>query len=365
MTRAESGSRHPLESRGTGPLRIAYLLESGEFFGGVKVMIMQAEALVRRGHRVTIVSPQPRPDWYEFGAVRFEQAAYRESRALAEADIRVGTFFRTVPHALEGSQVPVFHLCQGYEGEIGFYRDVLPRIREIYGLPTHKLAISPVLAAHLEELGFGPVRDIGQAFDATGFQPGPTRPVHEPPVIFVVGAVEIDFKGVDVVLRGLEIARRRGVPFRLVRASYFAPTDWERELDLADEFHHMIPPERMASAYRAADAFVGGSRPAEGFGLPTLEALACGLPALLSDNPGQRDIGRNAAWYYKDGDPESLADALPGILTEAARVRARVAGPAEAARYDTDRVAERLEAAFAAALIEARGRPPAGVHGRM
>jgi hypothetical protein len=28
--------------------RIAYLLESGEFFGGVKVMLMQAEALVRR-----------------------------------------------------------------------------------------------------------------------------------------------------------------------------------------------------------------------------------------------------------------------------------------------------------------------------
>src|SRR5204863_8385466 len=117
--------------------KIAYLLESGEFFGGVKVMLMQAEALVRRGHRVTIVSPQPAPEWYEFGAVRYEQAEYGASRALAEADVRVATFFRTVPHALEGSRVPVFHLCQGYEGEINFYEGVWRRVEEIYSLPTH------------------------------------------------------------------------------------------------------------------------------------------------------------------------------------------------------------------------------------
>jgi glycosyltransferase involved in cell wall biosynthesis len=338
-------------------VKIAYLLESGEFFGGVKVMLMQAEALVARGHRVTIVSPQPAPDWYTFGAVRFERAEYGDSRALAEADVRVATFFRTVPHALEGARVPVFHLCQGYEGEIGFYRNVWSRVEEIYRLPARKLAISPVLAARLDELGFGPAVDVGQAFDAAAFRPAPARPAADPPVVFVVGAVEIDFKGVDVVLRGLDIARRRGVEFRLVRASYFPPTDWERDLRVVDEFHHMIPPERMPFAYQAADAFVAGSRSAEGFGLPSLEALACGLPALLSDTPGQRDIGRDAAVYFRDGDPESLADALPAILTEEARSRARVAGPAEAARYDTAAVAERLEAAFQRALAEAGSSP--------
>jgi glycosyltransferase involved in cell wall biosynthesis len=320
-------------------------------------MIMQAEALVRRGHRVTIVSPQPRPDWYEFGAVRFERAQFAESAALAEADVRVATFFRTVPHALEGSRVPVFHLSQGYEGEIGYYADVRARVEEIYRLPTHKLAVSPVLAAHLEELGYGPVTDVGQAFDAAEFSPGPPRAAGDPPAILVVGPVEIDFKGVDVALRGLDLARRRGVRFRLVRASYFPPSDWETRLGIVDEFHHMIPPERMPFAYRAVDAFVGASRRAEGFGLPSLEALASGLPVLLSDTPGQREIGRDAARYFRDGDPESLADALPAILTPAARARSRAEGPLEAARYDTARVAERLEDAFVAAL---RPAPAAG-----
>lgn len=350
------------DGRTTTPLRIAYLLEAGEFFGGVKVMLMQGEALADRGHRVTIVCPTRPPDWYAFGRVALEHVEFAESRALREADVRVATFFRTVRPALEGARGPVFHLCQGYEGEIGFYRDVRSEVEEIYRLPTHMLAISPVLAAHLEELGFGPVTDVGQAFDPAEFQPGPPRRAADPPAVLVVGPVEIDFKGADIALQGLQIARGRGVRFRLVRASYFPPSDWERRLGLADDFHHMIPPQRMPFLYRSVDAFVGASRRAEGFGLPSLEALASGLPVLLSDTPGQRDIGREAARYFRDGDAEALADALPRILTEEARERARLAGPREAARYDTRLVAARLEAAFVSALRgSAAANAPAGV----
>src|SRR5262249_38054001 len=176
------------------------------------------------------------------------------------------------------------------------------------------------------------------------------------PVIFMIGALEIDLKGVDVALRGLEIFRRRGGRFRLVRASYFPPSDAERKMGLTDEFHHMIPPERMPDAYRAADPSVNAARPAAGFGLPALEALACGLPTLLSDTAAHREIGGDAAWYFADGDAEALADALPAVLTDAARTRARVAGPTAAARYDTDRVAERL----GAGVREGPGEVPAG-----
>lgn len=333
-------------------MRIAYLLESGEFFGGVKVMIMQAEALVRRGHRVTIVCPRRPPDWHEFGRVALEWSEFRDSRALREADVRVATFFRTVRPALEGARGPVFHLCQGYEGGISFYRDVWPEIEEIYRLPTRKLTISQVLADRLERLGYGPVVNVGQALDRAAFRPGPPRAASDPPVVFVIGALEIDLKGVDVALRGLDIFRRRGGRFRLVRASYFPPSDAERRIGLTDEFHHMIPPERMPLAYRSADASVNAARPEEGFGLPALEALACGLPTLLSDTPAHREIGGTAAWYFPDGDAGALADALPEILTDPARARARVAGPETAARYDTDRVAERLESAFRRALGE-------------
>jgi glycosyltransferase involved in cell wall biosynthesis len=243
----------------------------------------------------------------------------------------------------------VFHLCQGYEGEIEYYRDRAAEIEAIYRLPTVKLAISTALTARLAARGFRPVVDVGQAFDHADFFPGPPRAPAQPPVVLVVGPLEIEFKGVDVALDGLERWRRRGGVFRLRRVSYSPCSDAERGRGLTDEYHHTLAPERMPFAYRASDLFVGASRAEEGFGLPSLEALACGIPALLSDTPGQREIGEGAAWFFRDGDPESLADALPALLSETARRRARERGPEAARRFDSARVAERLERAFRAA----------------
>lgn len=331
-------------------MRIAYLLESTELCGGVRVVLRQAEALARRGHRVTVVSPQPAPAWFPLVRARFERSSFRDAEELAAADVRVATFWKTAPVALEGARGPVFHLCQGYEGQFGFYRDQWPEIEAAYRLPTRKVAISATLAALLEARGFGPAVDVGQAFEPGEFAPGPVRPASDPPVLLVVGPAQASVKGIDVALDGLELFRRRGGSFRLRRVSTLAIDDAERRRGLTDEYHHGLPPDRMPFAYRASDAFIGPSRAEEGFGLPSLEALACGLPVLLSDTAGHREMAGEAAWYFRDGDPESLTFALPDLLTAEARRRSRTAGPAAAARYDTAYVAEKLERAFREAL---------------
>jgi len=331
-------------------MRIVYLLESGELFGGAKIILMHAEALARRGHRVAVVSPRPAPDWFPLRWARFDEVPFERSEELADADVCVATFFRTVRPALDRARGAVFHLCQGYEGEITFYRDQWAEIAEIYRLPTRKLAVSHTLAEHLDALGFGPAIDVGQAFDAALFLPGPHRTPSDPPTALVVGPLEIDFKGVEIALAGIREYRRRGGRLKVRRVSYFPAGEPEEQFGVADEFHHRLDPERMPFAYRSSDLFVGASRRAEGFGLPSLEALACGIPALLSDVPGQKEIGGEAAWYFRDGDPTSLADALPELVTDAARRRARELGPARAARYDTSHVVERLERAFAEAI---------------
>ena len=336
-------------------MKIAYLLESTALYGGVKVVLQQAEALARRGHRVTVVSPEPSPEWFRLSRARFERSSYRDSAAIAEADVRVATFYRTVPLALDGAQGPVFHLSQGYEGGFRYYQEagLVGEIERTYRLPARKLAISTTLAERLESLGFGAVTNVGQTFDPDEFSPGPERAANDPPVILLVGAIEVESKGIDIALAGLAELRRRGVRFRLRRVSYAPPGPLERERDVADEYHTRVPPERMPFVYRTSDLFVGSSRVEEGFGLPSLEALACGTPCLLSDIPTHRELGRDAARYFTDGDPASLAAAIPAMLTADERARARGAGPAEAARYDAARVAERLERAFREALGQA------------
>ena len=336
-------------------MRIAYLLESTELSGGVKVVLQQAEALARRGHRVTVVSPGPSPAWFSLGQSRFERTSFRESRALAEAGVRVATFWTTVAPAMDGALGPVFHLCQGYEGAFSFYADRRGEIEEAYRASTRKLAVSATLAARLDELGFGPAEDVGQTFDASGFLPAPEngRQPNEPPVVLVVGVYDADVKGIAVALEGLRLWRERGGAFRLRRVSTHAAGEEEKAFGVVDEYHHGLSPSRMPFAYRASDLFVGPSRPEEGFGLPALEALACGVPCLLSDTPGHREIAGDAARYFADGDPESLAGAMPAALSGQARDRARIDGPRAASRFDSARVAARLEAAFEAARAPA------------
>lgn len=332
-------------------MRIAYLLESTELSGGVKVVLLQAEALARRGHRVAVVSPGPPPDWFSLARARFERSSFRESRELAAADVRVATFWTTVAPALEGAIGPVFHLCQGYEGAFSFYAGRRAAIEAAYRAPTRKLAVSGALAAVLDTLGFGPAEIMGQAFDGRDFFPGePDGDRGEPPVVLVVGLYEADVKGIGVALDGLRLWREGGAVFRLRRVSTFAVTDAERALGLTDEYHHALPPDRMPWAYRASDLFVGPARREEGFGLPALEALSCGLPCLLSDTPAHREIAGEAAWYFAEGDPEALARMLPEVSSRQARARARVEGPRAAARFDTVSVAERLERSFQKAL---------------
>ena len=333
-------------------MRIAYLLESTELSGGVKVVLMQAEALARRGHRVTVVSPEPPPDWFSLSQAHFERAAFSDSEALSAAEIRVATFWKTAAAALSGARGPVFHLCQGYEGQFSFYRSEWPAIEAAYRLPTRKLAISATLSARLDALGYGPVVDVGQAFDARLFSPGPVRATSasEPPVVLVIGPSQADLKGIGVALDGLALWRQRGGRFVLRRVSYMPCPEDERRRGLTDEYHLGLPPERMPEAYRSSDLFIGPSRAEEGFGLPSLEALGCGIPVLLSDTPGHRELAGEAAEYFRDGDAESLAAALPSMCTVEARRRAHVAGPAAARRFDAALVAARLEQAFGEAL---------------
>jgi glycosyltransferase involved in cell wall biosynthesis len=331
-------------------LSVAYLLESTELSGGAKVVLLQAEALARRGHRVSVVSPGPRPEWFELSQAHFERSAFGDSTELARAQARIATFWTTVAPALAGATGPVFHLCQGYEGDFTFYAASRPEIERAYRAPTVKLTVSETLVQRLEEKGFGPATNVGQAFEPDGFFPSPARRPSDPPTVLLVGPYEADVKGIAIAFAGLAVWRRRGGRFRLRRVSPLPAGEAEKAWGLADEYHRLLPPDRMPFAYRASDIFIGPSRPAEGFGLPVLEALACGLPCLLSDTPGHREIAGDAAWYFADGNPDAVAESLPLLALDAGRDRARRLGPAAAARFDTAQVAERLESAFVAAL---------------
>jgi glycosyltransferase involved in cell wall biosynthesis len=102
----------------------------------------------------------------------------------------------------------------------------------------------------------------------------------------------------------------------------------------------------------------------EGFGLPPLEALACGTPVVASDLPATREVLGGQAVLVPAGDPAALAHALAGILAEDGGPAARAARRAHAARFTWVRCAAATRAAYRTAVSQAgparRRSPRAG-----
>ena len=76
-----------------------------------------------------------------------------------------------------------------------------------------------------------------------------------------------------------------------------------------------LPELEVAALYRAASAFVFPSL-CEGFGLPLLEAMACGLPAAVSDVSALPEVGGDAALYFRPEDPEDIAAQIIRLLSD-------------------------------------------------
>ncbi|WP_236609058.1 glycosyltransferase family 4 protein [Saccharolobus islandicus] len=78
-----------------------------------------------------------------------------------------------------------------------------------------------------------------------------------------------------------------------------------------------VDDETMSRLYSSADAFLFTSY-AEGFGLPPLEAMACGTPVVMTDNKGSRDYALNGynALISQPGDIKSLVNNLIRVLQD-------------------------------------------------
>jgi len=78
-----------------------------------------------------------------------------------------------------------------------------------------------------------------------------------------------------------------------------------------------VPDEDLAALYSAAGLFVYASL-LEGFGLPPLEAMACGANVVLSDTSAMRETNGGMAFMVDPDDVESIADGITRALRKGA-----------------------------------------------
>jgi glycosyltransferase involved in cell wall biosynthesis len=144
-------------------------------------------------------------------------------------------------------------------------------------------------------------------------------------------------RGVELVLAGSDRGYLRAPEVPLRRLGYVA--------------EELLPP-----LYSGALALVMPSR-YEGFGLPCLEAMACGTAVVAARSGALPETVGEAGVLVDPGDPAAFADALLALLDdEAARQRLVAAGRHRAAALPWSRTAELTDAAVAQLLEESQPR---------
>jgi glycosyltransferase involved in cell wall biosynthesis len=89
----------------------------------------------------------------------------------------------------------------------------------------------------------------------------------------------------------------------------------------------------------------------EGFGIPPLEAMACGAPCLVSDAPAMPEVAGDAALIVPASDVEAWTEALGRVLTDTELRRSLAArGPMRAADFPWKVTAERTHAVYQEAI---------------
>lgn len=336
------------------PQRITYLFESTALWGGTKVALEQAEALSGAGYDVRILSKDSGPEWYPLTLPVAEVADFNAS-TIPESDIIVGTYWPTVKAACAAKKGMVVHLCQGYEGGYKELENLKPAIDEVYSYRVPKLTVSPHLDSFLRRRFGAETYYVGQMLNRDIFHPpadrGDDRDV--PPYrILVTGPFEVDFKNVAFTLRGIALAREKhGLKLMLIRVSQFPLTGQEKAIIDPDVYRFHVPHFSMGEIYRTADLFVSMSKEAEGFGLPALEAMACGVPAVLSGISSYTSFGSPAdyALFLEPSDPMALADAIAALSGDASlRKRLRERALAVADSFTKEKVLRRLTDALRA-----------------
>jgi glycosyltransferase involved in cell wall biosynthesis len=116
------------------------------------------------------------------------------------------------------------------------------------------------------------------------------------------------------------------------------------ELDLEDEviFPGFVADKDLPALYNLAELFVFPSL-YEGFGLPPLEAMACGTPVITSDRPSLPEVVGEAGLMVEATDGEALAGAMEWVLTdENLREEIREKGLEQAEKFTWEAAAEKL-----------------------
>jgi glycosyltransferase involved in cell wall biosynthesis len=241
---------------------------------------------------------------------------------------QVGAPATTTIHDLQHEAYPQF-----------FSRPQLTYRRHVYGRSVRSSRLVITVSEHVrddlvERLGYPVerVRVIHHGVDHARFTPdGRAR---EPFLLYP--ANWWPHKNHELLLEAFALVRRGRPELRVVLTG----SDHPAGLPEGVTSEGRVSDERLVELYRTAAALVFPSL-YEGFGLPPLEAMACGCPAAVSQVAALPEVCGDAATYFDPTSAESIAQGIVDVLE-----RPATGGPERSALFTWEAVAHRHDAVY-------------------
>ena len=204
------------------------------------------------------------------------------------------------------------------------------------------------------------LRVIPNAVSAAFFEPPTpagkevlhTLGLRDRPYLLVPGGLHFR-KNAELILKAWPIIHEKCPELTLVVINHNAPVYAERAKAFADSLvlAGFQEEQQLVALYNGAEAVWFPSR-YEGFGMPVLEAMACGAPLVTSNTTAIPEVSGGAAAALVDPDkPQDHVEAIVGLLGDAgARTRASELGRARARQFTWESSAAQMAHEFSALL---------------
>jgi glycosyltransferase involved in cell wall biosynthesis len=339
--------------------------------GGNRTILEVSNRLVERGHDVTITTlgePQNHqwfspikakiiciyPKWYMklfrrgfLGKLWDYDYELALARGIPNCDINVATYSLSAFPTLRSGKGVMFYYIQHYE--LLFFDDAYNQARAqlSYLLPMKKLIVSHWLRDKVKVREEEPIY-VGNGVNLDIFYPRRVEHHSENKIILAIFR-GMDWKGEKETIEAINL-----VVEKLPNVEFYAVgnKNYVKGCSLNPKIFETPDDNKLAQLYSMADVFVCASW-CEGFGLPPLEAMACGTPVVTTNCLGINEYAINGvnALLVPLKNPKELSEAIFRVLTDEALAETLVdEGLKTAKRYRWNKVVNRVEDAFKNAL---------------
>jgi glycosyltransferase involved in cell wall biosynthesis len=256
-------------------------------------------------------------------AAYFEDFAHRRDRAFLQQRLKWKLLYRKL-----SQRADLFHSVSHFSAErlAHFFPSIRSRIRVVHNAVT----------SHF----FEPVTKAGRDYLA---QAG----LDQRRFLLIPGGLHFR-KNADLILQAWPRLQQLDRDLKLVVVNHSDPAYVEKLQALGGDIHiaGFVSDNALKALYTAAEAVWFPSR-YEGFGLPVLEAMACGAPVVTSNASSLPEIAGDAALLADPGSAEAHLEALDGLLgSRALRDELKIRGRERALHFTWERAAAELKTHF-------------------